>query len=36
MLGSLTKGFTGWCDSEERPAAVELGVEHVEARRSGV
>jgi hypothetical protein len=30
-MRSLTEGFTGWCDSEERPAVVELGVEHVEA-----
>jgi hypothetical protein len=42
MMGSLTEGFTGWCDGEERPTteremvAVELSVEHVEARRSGV
>jgi hypothetical protein len=21
MMGSLTEGFTGWCDGEERPAA---------------
>jgi hypothetical protein len=21
MMGSLTKGFTGWCDGEERLAA---------------
>jgi hypothetical protein len=21
MMGSLTEGFTGWCDSEERLAA---------------
>jgi hypothetical protein len=35
-MGSLTEGFTGWCDDEDGPAAVELAVEHVEARRSGV
>jgi hypothetical protein len=35
MMASLTEGFTSWCDGEER-LAVELGVEHVEARRSGV
>jgi hypothetical protein len=21
MMGSLTEGFTGWCDGEERPVA---------------